>query len=413
MNLQTILFLIGKKGVFIVKFKKALLLLICSLVLVSSAAEAARPQITTPPQSQSVGEGANATFSVAATGPGLSYRWQFSSSASGEWHNMTATTRTMTINDVQTASNGHRFRCIVTNAAGSVTSNVVTLTVTSPQNAVSTPASQTVNVENSAQTSGLRVVGIPPERRINCSLCNGTGKLTCPPCNGSGRSSTGLPDAPLPPGQGGFFTSLGETLAARPCTRCNGTRQVRCMGNGSNWCWDGKLENPDYIPYLDSLMSLALETGMRIFEVERNQVYRYVGIEWCPSCGGHGWNADRRTGYVSCDACNSTGKLLSFPNSFSDAELRRGVGTVGDIEEKHRIVLEVNLQNQQNRQFLDRVNRENQAILNGWQSIINQSRRNRADATRRHQDSMFQLRLNQSMRDFRRIYGDALPRNMR
>ena len=411
------------------RIKKKLLLLICSLVLVSNAAEALSPSIAVQPRNASVATGANATFNVTATGTGRLYRWQAygrwqaSGSAGGmvtEWRNLAestsfrgTTTRTLTVNSAQTSFSGLRFRCIVTNTAGSATSNVATLTVTSPQNVASTSAAQTVSVGNTAQTAGLRVVPISPERRINCSLCNGEGHRTCTSCSGSGRSSDGLPNAPLPPGQGGFFRDLGATLAARPCTLCRGLGRMQCTGVGSTWCWGGKLENPDYIPYLDRLMSLAIETGMRIFEVERNQRYRYVGIEWCPSCGGHGWNADRRTGYVSCDACNSTGKLLSFPNSFSDAELRRGVGTVGDIEEKHRIVLEVNLQNQQNQQFLERVNRENQAILNGWQSIINQSRRNRADTTRRHQDSMFQLRLNQSMRDFRRIYGDALPRNMR
>jgi hypothetical protein len=86
------------------------------------------PTITGHPASQSVEEGQPATFGVSATGtPPLGYQWQRNavniSGANGSSYTITAAT---------VADDGARFRCVVTNALGSVTSNEATLTVTLP-----------------------------------------------------------------------------------------------------------------------------------------------------------------------------------------------------------------------------------------------------------------------------------------
>ena len=85
------------------------------------------PTITMHPASQSVTVGQSATFSVAASGTvPLSYRWQRNGvDIAG------ATASTYTIPSATTADNGARFRAIVSNSAGSATSNEATLTVTS------------------------------------------------------------------------------------------------------------------------------------------------------------------------------------------------------------------------------------------------------------------------------------------
>ena len=88
------------------------------------------PQIITPPASQTVAVGANATFSVAATGsPPLSYQWQMNGVNLGDSAHYSGTTSsTLTIVNVGTSDTGS-YRVVVSNASGSITSVVATLTV--------------------------------------------------------------------------------------------------------------------------------------------------------------------------------------------------------------------------------------------------------------------------------------------
>jgi hypothetical protein len=84
------------------------------------------PYITMQPVNQTVTAGQTATFSVAASGTApLSYQWQMNNSnitgATGASYTTPATT---------TANSGETFRVVVSNSAGSVTSNAATLTVT-------------------------------------------------------------------------------------------------------------------------------------------------------------------------------------------------------------------------------------------------------------------------------------------
>ena len=84
------------------------------------------PSITVQPQNQTVTAGASVTFSVTATGkPAPTYQWLFNDSAiSG------ATSSTLTLNNVQTASAGY-YSVSVTNSTRSMTSNEAQLTVNS------------------------------------------------------------------------------------------------------------------------------------------------------------------------------------------------------------------------------------------------------------------------------------------
>jgi autotransporter-associated beta strand protein len=84
----------------------------------------AEPTITTPPASQVVECGGNATFTVAASGsPTLAYQWSVNGSAvSG------ATTTSFTTNNVHGAGSVYTISATVSSAFGSVTSNA-TLTV--------------------------------------------------------------------------------------------------------------------------------------------------------------------------------------------------------------------------------------------------------------------------------------------
>jgi hypothetical protein len=86
---------------------------------------AIKPAITTQPASQTVTLGQPATFTVTATGTGpLAYQWYLNSVAiSG------ATSSTYTTPSTTSSNNGAVYTVTVSNSAGSVTSNSVTLTI--------------------------------------------------------------------------------------------------------------------------------------------------------------------------------------------------------------------------------------------------------------------------------------------
>ncbi len=88
--------------------------------------------ITTQPASLAICEGANTSFSVAATtGAGtLTYQWQFSTDAGTSWTNIPgATNASFTQTAVPVGQNGYHFRVIVSAGCGSVTSSHAILTV--------------------------------------------------------------------------------------------------------------------------------------------------------------------------------------------------------------------------------------------------------------------------------------------
>ena len=89
------------------------------------------PTIDTQPASQTVTKGNTATFTVAATGENLSYQWQQSADNGTNWNNISgATSNSYTTNAATLEMNNYQYQCVVSNSAGSVTSNAATLTVT-------------------------------------------------------------------------------------------------------------------------------------------------------------------------------------------------------------------------------------------------------------------------------------------
>jgi len=110
--------------------------------LTVSAAPVA-PSIATQPAIQTVNAGQAATFSVAATGTApLTYQWQKNGAAIT---GATATSYTTPV--TTTADSGETFRVVVSNTAGSITSNSVTLTV-NPSTVTSTVDVITYHYDN-------------------------------------------------------------------------------------------------------------------------------------------------------------------------------------------------------------------------------------------------------------------------
>jgi len=94
------------------------------------------PAFTAHPQNRTVNRGADATFTVAVTGsPEPTLQWQYFRTGEEEWidvHEMYpgSTAATLTFTLVSMAYfHGYQFRCIATNAAGSVVSNAATLSL--------------------------------------------------------------------------------------------------------------------------------------------------------------------------------------------------------------------------------------------------------------------------------------------
>ncbi|MDO5435579.1 MAG: hypothetical protein Q4G19_04340 [Clostridia bacterium] len=110
-------------------------------------------KITTQPADVTVPVGTNAAFTVAATGDGLQYQWQFTNETYETWTNSNATgnqTATLTLPGTL-ARNGNRYRCVITDKYGqSAISRTVTLTVY-------TPAKITTQPTDAAAESGATV----------------------------------------------------------------------------------------------------------------------------------------------------------------------------------------------------------------------------------------------------------------
>jgi hypothetical protein len=115
------------------------------------------PTISTQPANQTVTAGQTATFSVVATGTApLSYQWQKNGSDI-----ISATAASYTTPVTTTSDNGALFRVVVSNTAGSMTSNSATLTV-NPATTNSTVDVVTYHYDNGRSGENLNETTLTP-----------------------------------------------------------------------------------------------------------------------------------------------------------------------------------------------------------------------------------------------------------
>ena len=147
------------------------------------------PKITAQPQNISVTEGQSATFSVTASGAApLTYQWQTYIGAIGRpWGDLregdmitgtTASTLTFATT-VAGSSSQVRYRCVVTNEVGSITSNEVKLTVTAAAKvapAISGPTTMNLVVGYAATSTGAYAVTGTPAPTV--TKTSGDSKIT-------------------------------------------------------------------------------------------------------------------------------------------------------------------------------------------------------------------------------------------
>jgi len=151
--MRTSKLLLGSKGVGFLLAVAALLpsffLSGCAGIVSQANSTLAPPSITTQPASQTVTAGQSATFSVATTGTSpLSYQWQKNATAIGG-----ATSSAYTTPPTVASDSHAQFTVVITNKAGTATSNPATLIVSAGTSvAISvSPSSSTVTVGSSQQ----------------------------------------------------------------------------------------------------------------------------------------------------------------------------------------------------------------------------------------------------------------------
>jgi Peptidase family M1 domain len=104
----------------------------------------ASPAITTQPVSQTVCEGANVTFTIAAA-TATNFQWQVSTNGGTSWANITgATNASFILSAVTNTLNGNLYRCQASTLCGVTNSSNAILTVNSPIAITAQPASATI-----------------------------------------------------------------------------------------------------------------------------------------------------------------------------------------------------------------------------------------------------------------------------
>lgn len=164
--------------------------------------------VTTNPVSQTVCEGTNLSFTVAAGGSGLSYQWEVSTNGGTSWSNVTdggvysgATTTTLTITGVPPTFNTYRYRAIVSNAACTpgvstaaiLTVNTFPVITAQPQNAtICEGANQSFSV---TATTGVGTLSYQWQLSVN-------GGTTW--TNLTGATTSSFAQTAIPAGQNGY-----------------------------------------------------------------------------------------------------------------------------------------------------------------------------------------------------------------
>jgi len=187
--------------------------------LTVSAAATAAPQITSQPVNQTVSTGQVATFSVVATGaPTPTYQWQKNSVKIGG-----ATGASYTTPATTAADSGAKFGVVVSNSAGSVTSNSATLTVNTATSAApkitTQPANQAVTTGQTA-TFSVVATGTPAPayqwRKNSANISGATSPSYTTPATTSGDN--GAKFDVVVSNSAGTVTSAAATLTVNTPT---------------------------------------------------------------------------------------------------------------------------------------------------------------------------------------------------
>ena len=173
------------------------------------------PRITVQPVSQTVIAGQLTSFSVSATGNGVTYQWQKNGGVLIGATNSSYATPVTTVSD-----SGSEFTVTVSNNFGSVTSNPAFLTVNAAMSApviTIQPTSQTVTAPSSAVFSAAATGTAPMSyqwTRNGLSISGASGPTYTTPATSS--SDNGAAFSVVISNAAGSVTSAAATLAVAP-----------------------------------------------------------------------------------------------------------------------------------------------------------------------------------------------------
>lgn len=130
--------------------------------------------ITTQPADVEACFGTNATFSVVAMGTSRTYQWQLSTDDGANFSNIPgATTAALTLNNVSIASNGNKYRVVISGSCSVETSNAATLTVADKAIINTQPENKIVCAGDAATFSAV-VSGMSLSYQWQASIDGGT-----------------------------------------------------------------------------------------------------------------------------------------------------------------------------------------------------------------------------------------------
>ena len=147
------------------------------------------PTITKQPEAQSVTEGETATFTVEASGTELlSYQWQQSTDNGNSWTNIdSANAAEYATGQTTTSMNGYQYRCMVSNSAGSVTSDAATLTVNAATVSVTGVSLDKITLELFTDGSETLTATVEPGNATNKALTWSTSDNTVATVDENGK----------------------------------------------------------------------------------------------------------------------------------------------------------------------------------------------------------------------------------
>jgi Immunoglobulin domain/PQQ-like domain len=278
--------------------------------------EAVAPQISVQPANQSVTAGQTATFNVTATGTApVQYQWNRSGTAISGASSATYTTPATT-----SADNGASFAVLVSNSAGSMTSQPAVLTVTAaaavaPQISAQ-PTNQSVSVGQTA-TFSVTATGTSPLQyqwnKNGTAISGGTSATYTTPATTSGdngasftvkasnsagsvASQAAVLTVTTPPAPTGAdvvtykYDAMrsGQNLAESTLTTANVS--VSTFGKLNNLMVDGRVDAQPL--YLSGLMVAAASHNVVFVETEHDSAYAFDadtgGLLWHVSLVGAG-----------------------------------------------------------------------------------------------------------------------------
>jgi alpha-tubulin suppressor-like RCC1 family protein len=223
------------------------------------------PAVTKQPTSITVNEGQNATFEATASGfPAPAVQWEISTDGGGTWNPVEgATSNQLTVPNTTTSEDGHQYRAVFTNTAGTATSQTATLTVHAPPVITQQPASAILmvgeNVTFQATASGFPA----PTEQWELSV-NGGSTWT----KVEGATSTQLTVENAQASESGHkyravFTNTAATATSEAATLTVATNRYSAVGWGQNLygqLGDGS-NRPSKVPVAVSALKFVTEVA--------------------------------------------------------------------------------------------------------------------------------------------------------